>query len=581
MLHLILWWWFFSIIPGGASKLPEYRKPLEIVNTPDNEVFAMFSTPLKRSLTLSGTFGELRPNHFHAGLDIRSLNRKVGEPVYSAGSGYISRIKISAYGYGRAIYIQHPNGHSTVYGHLDHFTPEIDNYINQEHYKRERFELDLSLAPSTFKVSQGQLIAYMGSSGSSTGPHLHFEIRNSMNEHVLNPLEYGIPLSDNIPPTIYSIKFYGNISGNDVSLMTLPVKIDVNGSFSLNNDTISLNTSIAGVAIKTYDKAFNSSQRLGVYGITLKADDAMLFNFNMKDFSFDEMRYSNAHRDYEEQVKSSQTYHRLYRLAGNKLLIYNESKDEGWINLSNDKIKKINIDVIDFAGNKSSIQFFLKQASGPPPAIPYSDKLITYNQTFSLEENGLRINIPANRLYCNTYFNYLSLPDNEYYSPIYKINDLTTPLHRSYSLAIRANNLPSYLRKKASIGMINGGTISNQGGKWNEDWLETKVTSFGNYTIIVDTIAPTIKPIMFKNDMSKRDYMSFKIADNFSTGGEADELTYNAWVDGKWILMELDSKTDNITHYFDNHIPPGNHTLSIKVTDDKGNSKLFTQSFVR
>ena len=190
MVHLIFWWMLFIDLLSGTVEIPDYRAPLSVINIPVPNHASMFTSPVKRAITLSGTFGELRPNHFHAGLDIKSLNGKVGEPVYAAAGGFVSRIKISAYGYGKALYMQHPNGHTTVYGHLNRFIPEIENYVKREHYKRERFELDLSLPPGTFTLSPGQLIAYMGNSGSSTGPHLHFEIRNSMSEHVLNCLLY-------------------------------------------------------------------------------------------------------------------------------------------------------------------------------------------------------------------------------------------------------------------------------------------------------------------------------------------------------------------------------------------------------
>ncbi len=585
MLHILFWWWLvIAVLLSGNTDIPEYRTPLNIMNKaiPDNA--SLFTSPVKRAITLSGTFGELRPNHFHAGLDIKSLNGKTGETIHAAAGGYVSRIKISAYGYGRALYLQHPNGHTTVYGHLDHFIPEIENYIKKEHYQRERFEMDLSLPAGTFTITPGQVIAYMGNSGSSTGPHLHFEIRNSMSEHVLNPLEYGIPVQDDLPPSIYSVKLYAQSSGTDIPLHTLKIRNeddDEGRKYILEKDTLAISSTMAGIAVKVYDRAFSSSQRLGVYGIKLFANDNLMYHFDMKNFSFDEMRYSNAHRDYEEQVKSRQVFHRLFRLAGNKLPIYKERQDDGWISLETNEVKKIRIETFDHAGNISKLEFYLKQAAGPPPAYPIGDKFISYDQDFEYTDQDLKISIPKNRLYSDTYFNVEKISAKQYLLPVFKVSDIGVPLHRSYAISINASNIPARYKKKALIAMVQGGSVSNQGGKWNENWLGTNVNSFGNFTVMIDTVAPRIRPVLFKTDMTKATEMKFKISDNFGVGGTADEMSYNAWVDGKWILMELDSKSDVISHTFDDRIAKGKHILKIKVTDDKNNESNFNQSFIR
>ena len=584
MVHLIFWWMLFIDLLSGTVEIPDYRAPLSVINIPVPNHASMFTSPVKRAITLSGTFGELRPNHFHAGLDIKSLNGKVGEPVYAAAGGFVSRIKISAYGYGKALYMQHPNGHTTVYGHLNRFIPEIENYVKREHYKRERFELDLSLPPGTFSLSPGQLIAYMGNSGSSTGPHLHFEIRNSMSEHVLNPLEYGIPVQDELSPSIYAVKLYAQSSGTEIPLHTIKIlneDDDEGRKYVVEKDTLSINSSVAGIGVKVYDRAYSSSQRLGVFGIKLFADDRLMYHFDMKNFSFDEMRYSNAHRDYEEQVKSRQVFHRLFRLAGNKLPIYKESMDDGWISLQNNEIKKIRIETFDYSGNVSRLEFYLKQASGPPPALPIGDKYISYDQDFEYADQDLKISIPKNRLYSDAYFNFEKIATKQSQASVFKICDVSIPLHRSYSISIQAGDIPLRYKKKATIGQVQGGSLSNQGGKWEGNWLQTNVNSFGNYTIVIDTVAPAIKPVLFKSDMTKSNEMKFKISDNFNVGGTADEMTYTAWVDGKWILMELDSKSDVITHTFDEHIAKGKHSLKIKLADDKGNESTFNHTFIK
>lgn len=540
-----------------------------------------FQSPVHRDISLSGTFGELRPNHFHAGLDIKSATGRSGEPVYATARGYISRIKISAYGYGHALYIQHPNGHMSVYGHLDHFIPSLENYILKEHYRRKRFELDLLPAPGTFPITQGQIIAYMGNTGSSTGPHLHFEIRNSSTKEALNPLDYGIPLKDSEAPKIYTIKLYTQNQNMALTLMTLPVINESQGVFKLSQDTIVVNGMDAALAIRTYDQLPQNSSRLGVYGIKMYADNQLRYQFDMNALGFDEMRYSNAHRDYEEEIKNNQLFHRLYRLAGNKLHIYPKAIDDGWISLNPDSIKKIRLEVYDFAGNVSSLSFYLKQGLGPFSTTAIGARYVARDQPYTLDDKNMRANLPAGILYSDIYLDYRVETIDQAYSDLYKIHDSTIPLHQSYALTIKPQNLPLYLKKKAIIAKYRGSHITNVGGKWNGEWLETEVNSFGNYAVAVDTIAPTIKPIAFKTNMKKSHLMSFKIKDNFSVSGMADDLVYNGYIDGEWVLMELNSKNDVITHRFDQRTKPGRHQVKIQVRDDKGNERIYVQSFIK
>lgn len=578
-IQLILWLYlFFRIIP---TETYDYRAPVKITGEPSSEPAANFDSPVHRQIALSGTFGELRPNHFHAGLDIKSLNGSTGEPVYAAAKGFISRIKISAYGYGRALYLQHNNGHTSVYAHLDHFTPALDQYIKEEHYKRQRFEMDFSLSPKSFPVDEGQIIAYMGNSGSSTGPHLHFEIRNSMTEQALNPLQYGIKVPDHTSPELYSIKLFGQDAPSSQANPNLnPIPMG-KGLYRLAKDTVSVYGEFTGVAVKTFDQSFNSSVRLGVYGIKLFVNDLLHYQFDMNGVSFDEMRYSNAHRDYEEQVKRKQIYHRLFRLPGNKLPIYTHHIDDGWIQVVPDQVKKIKIEIYDYSGNHSDVQFYIKPAEGPVMPVSRSGMRVAFDQPYIAELDQLRVLLPANTLYNDIDLSLFKSGNKMRWSDSYVIHDSAVPLHKAYIISIKPESLPPHLKKKAIVGMINGHSITNCGGVWNGDWLETKVSSFGQFGVVVDTIPPVIRPVVFKTDMKNNPVMRFKIEDNLNVMGQADEIVYNAYIDGQWVLMELDSKSDIITHRFDERTGKGKHSLRIQVRDDRGNERNFVQSFVR
>jgi len=579
MANFILIWWFVRLFGPSTTEF-EYRAPLRVVGPP-LEPAALFNSPVHRQIALSGTFGELRPNHFHTGLDIKSQNGSTGEPVYAASKGFVSRIKISAYGYGRALYIQHPNGHSSVYAHLDRFIPSIENFIKKEHYRRQRFEMDISLNATTFPVEEGQLIAYMGNSGSSTGPHLHFEIRNSMTEEALNPLEYGIRVPDHNAPQLFAVKLFEPDPYVPKTIQTLALQNKAPGLYMPSRDTIQVNGGYAGVAIRTHDQSLNSSSRLGVYGISLYVDGQLHYQFDMNGVFFDAQRYSNAHRDYEEQVLRRQSYHRLFRLPGNKLSIYKQKINDGWIPLTQGQGRNVHIDVYDYSGNKSQVKFYLQGNGSAPEQKIRASHPIAYDQPFTEDREDLKLLFPANSLYTDIDLQLDRSVRKESWSAVYRVHDPSTPLHTSYVISLKPEGIPSRLKNKCVIGLFNGQSVTNCGGTWNGAWLETKINAFGQFGVVVDTLPPVITPVSFKTDMKSSSLMKFRITDNFEVAGQADRLTYNATIDDQWILMELDSKTDILTHRFDERTAKGTHRLRLQVKDDRGNERNFVQTFVK
>ena len=314
---------------------------LPIINLAQN-----YTSPLDFKLLLSGTFGELRSNHFHAGIDIKTEGVE-GQNVRSIADGYISRIKVSTWGYGKVLYINHPKtGHTSVYAHLNSFNETISKLIKKEHYKRESFEIDMYLKKNKIIVKQGEIIGLSGNTGGSNGAHLHFEIRETSNSRPINPLQYKFKVTDNISPIIKKIKLYAMdttlINGYN-SNKIYDVKKE-NGKYVLNeNITVSGNFALG---VFTYDQANGSYNKNGVYNIKLYVDNEIYYNFQVDELDFNTTRFINAHIDYCEKIENQIKFHRCYKLPYNKLNNYNNLKNNGIIQFNDSTIHNIKIIII-------------------------------------------------------------------------------------------------------------------------------------------------------------------------------------------------------------------------------------------
>ena len=540
-----------------------------------------FRAPVKHKLLLSGSFGELRTNHFHSGIDIKSAKGRSGDELVAAAEGYVSRIKVQAGGYGNALYIDHPNGYTTVYAHLSRFAPEIAAFVKSEQYGKESFGVDLQLDSTRFTFQKGEYIGNMGNTGGSGGPHLHFEIRDTETEQPINPLLFGITVADTRKPRMHQVRIYSlNNKGENISARTY----DLYGAGSIHKvrgDTIYTDSKEVGVALKTYDHMNGASNWNGVYRVTLLQEEQVRFQFEMERFGFDESRYINAHLDYEDRVTKKSYFNRCFLLPGNKLGIYDQVQNEGILRLQDDQASKVTLLSEDIAGNRSEAQFWIKYR---PKDVQQAPKLHNYfllqREENAIDNGQLYVHFPDSSFYEDVYLDYqmsLEASDNVY-SAVHHLHNYKTPIHRSFDIAIRPTDLPNNLIDKAFVAHCDkGGNITNVGHEWKNERLWGKARTFGDYYIKVDTIAPRIENVSFRKNMRGRPQFTFKISDNFSGG----DLSYRATVDGEWILLEHDAKTRRIFHKFDGRIASGEHQFRLEVTDGLGNEKVFESTFVR
>lgn len=543
-----------------------------------------FKAPLEIPLYLAGNFAELRSNHFHGGIDIKTQGIE-GHKVLASADGYVSRIKVSPYGYGRALYIRHPNGYTTVYGHLKKFNSEIEEYVKRNQYQKKSFKIELFPRASDFPVKQGEVIAISGNSGGSSAPHLHFEIRETAGEIPVNPLLFKFDIKDEIPPNleelyVYPLDYHSEINGKKrrakYSISGFQGNYQVNNAIRTSGDF--------GLGIRLFDRLNEMPNRCGIYEIKLFMQGQLIYHQKMEKIPFHENRYINALTDYAEKMESGRWIVRNFVLPNNKLNVYVTLSNRGVLNIPDGQNRQFRYEVTDSYGNLSRLHFTIE---GSSPS-PNEETLLTqkpsakfkYNQANSFEREDVLVYLPANVLYEDLDFNFWKdekLPKS--LTPVYNIHNLSTPLHSYIALSIKASKIPQNLRKYCMIvSLDDDGGIVPEGGYWKGDYLIVKTRSFGGYTVMVDSTPPRLTPLNISNGSNMKSKWSImvKAEDNLS-----GVTKYDAFIDGKWILTEFDYKAKRLIHYFESDLSSGEHTFRLIVKDKIGNQTEYETRFFR
>lgn len=546
-----------------------------------------FRSPVSHGILLSGTFGELRPNHFHAGIDIKSSKGVAGDPILSAALGYISRISVDASGYGNTLYVNHPIGYTTVYAHLDRFSPEIAAYVEEQQYAQQSFEVDLLPNPDKFPVQQGQQIGIMGNTGSSQGVHLHFEIRETHFQNPVNPLLFGFKVQDRIAPKMHALRVYSlDENRKEASAKTHVLFKSAGGAYRIKGDTLVLQSEQSGFSLKVFDHFDRVSNWNGIYALEMFQDDSLVYKFDLECFALEETRYLNAHCDYRERVANNSYYNRCFTLPGNRLSIYRQLQNSGVIRLEEGRSSEISMVACDLAGNKSELRFWVKRGGQlPSPSTPLSyNYVLPYDEGNVIRPEGLYLHMPVGTLYEDLYLSYKASPERSAgcYSAVHHLHDSRTPVHDYFDIGISPSRpIPDHLKAKSFIAYCSGSGVWNCGGEWKDSLLFAQVRALGDYCIMTDVVRPSIKPIAFNYDMKSYTRMKFLIGDNVSSMGKGKELSYNAWIDDQWILMEYDKKSRVISYRFDERVGKGEHRFRLVVADAVGNEAVFEKKFVR
>jgi len=534
-----------------------------------------FISPLEIPLVLSGTFGELRSNHFHAGLDIKT-QKVVGHKVVSSADGYVSRINVSLWGYGNALYITHPNGYTTVYGHLQKFSPEIDAYVRKKQYEKESFTIRLYPKPSELKVSKGDLIALSGNSGSSGGPHLHYEIRD-VKSNTINPMFFGITVPDHKNPTIQNAFAYSKNDGSQVNQSAKAVQLVFNRQYDgdLLANTIYAHGEI-GFGINAYDRLDGAINRNGLYSLEMMVNGDKVFQFTANKFSFNESRLINSYIDFERLIKLKQRVQKCFvEHKINDLSLYKKLEDNGFIYVKDSMEYNVSITARDFEGNKTKLIIPIKGKKDSiiiPKEIEKTPHFFTANTANSISDSLITAYFPKNIFYEDFYFDY----SNE--NGIVKLHNSSVPVHKSFRLTFDVSKFSAEELKTLHIAKKNRyGKLNYVSTKRKDNTLYTLSKGLGEFTLISDNYKPTVRAVGFKNEqwLTKFSKLKIKIHDKGS-----GIKTYRAELDGNWIRMALNPKNGILTYDFSDKPLVGTlHNLKVVVTDNVNNSTTFTTKF--
>jgi len=535
-----------------------------------------FGNPLEIEPILAGTFAELRSNHFHSGVDIKT-QQKEGLKVLATANGYVSRIKIAHFGYGKALYITHPNGYTTVYGHLKKFSPEIEAFVKENQYHKESFEIELFPTATQLLVTKGQQIAFSGNTGGSGGPHLHYEIRDAQ-ERPMNPMLFGFDVKDTRKPTVkgvfaYALNDSSQVKGhnNRLKIKLTPTK---NGNYI--SQTIYALGNI-GFGVNTSDLQDLAHNKNGVFNIKTYINGNLNYELDFKKFAFSESRHLNHLIDYSYFKEYKSRIQKLFNNTNNPLSIIKNTENNGEIYVLEGEKINYKIVITDFKNNTRTITIPIigeKQKITHFKEVEKTPYYVQAEKGFNFEDDDKSVYIPKNALYQDTYIKY------ETHGDTITIGDDHIPLHKSMYIHFKTDKYKNKDISKlfvASLGYNNKPYYTycyKKDGK-----ITAKTKNFGRYTIAIDSTKPKIKPVNVLPGkwVSKNKTLQMKISDDLS-----GVKKYRATINDKWILMEYDYKKGKLTYNFsDNVIKTSKNNFKLIVIDNVGNNSIFEMTFFR
>lgn len=523
-----------------------------------------FHSPIDAPFDLSGTFGEFR-SRFHTGIDFKSRGVQ-GQKIFSIEDGFVSRIEVNNYGYGKVLYIDHPNGYTSVYAHLRNFSPELNKYIKSELYKSKTNSIKKFPKKNELTVNKGSVIGYSGNTGRSFGPHLHFEVRETKNQNALNPLMFNYKYIDKERPIIRGLY----IINEDKSLVRkLPArkKISKLNDSTYISDLVEYNGKI-GVGLDIYDIQYkNLYNQNGIYKIELFIDSILSYSYKMDKIKFSENHYKKIMYDYLSLVEKNKKVLKIYTPRNSNLSFLKNNSFNGIINSDTYKDNSVTIKISDWNKNSSYIKFRLKSVTTKSEDISYQGIEVLRNQDYTLNKNSSIIEIDKNTFYDDLLLNI------SYDSDTLDLGKEKNPFRSSLRVKLPHKIIDTMQLRQSFVGKIINDRVSYLSSKKNNSYIYANTSSLGRYIISRDTLEPEIKPINFKNNANIKGKRSLRLR-------LKDELSgikkYSSYINGIWALFEYEPKSNLIFHNLsDGIINNGENELIIKYEDGVGNKGIF------
>ena len=524
------------------------------------------NSPIDLPLNLSGTFGEFRSSHFHYGLDV-TTNKKPGYKVYSIDSGSVVRINVSTTGYGKALYINHPNGLTSVYAHLKEFSPKIQEYIKTQQYLNKSYSVQKFINNGEMKVNKGDLIGYTGNTGGSSGPHLHFEIRDTKSQNPINPLSFNYKYDDSNRPIIKSLYLFNE---DDIFKKSNPKKYEIkkiNDSLYIADKIVYSNK--IGIGIEVYDRQSNNNyNRNGVYEVKMFIDSVLNFSYKMDKINIDESVFRKIFYDYLLLKTKKKRIQKVYYPLNSKLNFLNHNVNTGIFKSSDQYEKDVLLEVSDWNNNKSYLNFKIEGITSNIIEKSIDGIEVVPNQKYLIKKNNIEIGFKK-----NSFFNKVAL-NIEYQNDTLRIDEDIYPLRKSYNIKIYKQVEDSIIKRQSYIGLINkNGTVSYLKTNKKDNFFSTNSSILGSYTLSRDSINPEVKPLNFSlnKDISNQKTIRLRVYDKTS-----GIKSYNVFINDKWALFEHEPKSNLIFHNIDDGIiKNGENKITIKVIDGVGNKTEF------
>ena len=509
-----------AALQGGTAHAQDYGKPLDM--------------PVLQS---SSNFGKLRSTRFHSGVDFRTGGVE-GKRVLAVEDGQIYRIGVKPYGYGNVVYVAHPDGNISVYGHLSKFTPEVEAYVRSERYRQQRNDIDLFPEAGRFPVKRGEVIGLSGNSGNSFGPHLHFEIREGASQRTVNPIARGYyRVKDDLPPRIFGVSYYLVDTLMGVPVHTLAGRAAAIGGSGARY-TLEAPMVLPGrgyFCVETMDRKNDVSGSMATYRIVLSVDGQTRLEYLMDGFTFGENHFAKVLSDYVLNGTTSNDVFRLAVLNEGAMPFYPRAVGRGLIDPASG-IDEVRIEVEDDSGNTAVLTFpvtYDPSAAAATVSIPTDAEAVDFRRHYSRTTDGLKVTIPAGALYESLFYEQEKL-----------------------------SGRPAAAPAKYADGAVTG-----------------RASLFGIWCAAADTVNPTVTPSFRSGtDMSGERRIGFRISDDFS--GVA---SYSATVDGEWVMLEHDTVHGMLYHYFDDEVcgTGRRHEVELRVTDGAGNTAVYRGSYYR